>query len=537
MKRTPRQIGRVSPRHDEVLNQLRSLGMEYWSVRLVGEFLKHEHLDDFAPAFLSAQIDGASLKRLGLADEVLRKLGLVATSQRMEFRKRVVRWTAKNEKNRANSEDQQFMGVIDPKVGMNDEDDDFSDAYSSGFDGTSFRHDSNRTRLKQQLMELQSKYEELEMERDFLKEQNMKLKRQQLEFQTSAEEAKHELETKQTKLRRLHRSQSKISDSNTELSMRVAGLEAQLQTYMNAKEKAEAAVQELTVRLKGLEKRHKVVVAQNEHLTLQATVASGLKTQLSDALSEIERLRKEWDVAPNTIVTDSDLFQDLKKKNELMEAELKGFRLLKEKFQQTDFHTLYKENNDLKTENEELSQSNRVLHREISKLHIENEQLREDRDDMEDTIADMKEKYMDAIKIAMKQEDTIKIERRRSKMNLLAGLGGMQLKGMSEDPTADQDTDGGGLPLGGGPIPLEHQRSLTYGDEERSETPSTIHSDDELSDEEQNVLEKKHLHIKERGSLEVGMQRESVEITQAEEDELAMMQALAAMTASAEKKT
>ena len=41
-------------------------------------------------------------------------------------------------------------------------------------------------------MELQSKYEELEMERDFLKEQNMKLKRQQLEFQTSAEEAKHE---------------------------------------------------------------------------------------------------------------------------------------------------------------------------------------------------------------------------------------------------------------------------------------------------------------------------------------------------------
>jgi len=33
------------------------------------------------------------------------------------------------------------------------------------------------------------------------------------------------------------------------------------------------------------------------------------------------------------------------------------------------------------------------------------------------------------------------------------------------------------------------------------------------------------------------MQRESVEITQAEEDELAMMQALAAMTASAEKKT
>ena len=78
-------------------------------------------------------------------------------------------------------------------------------------------------------------------------------------------------------------------------------------------------------------------------------------------------------------------------------------------------------------------------------------------------------------------------------MNLLAGLGGMQLKGMSEDPTADRDTDGGGLPLGGGPIPLEHQRSLTYGDEERSETPSTIHSDDELSDEEQNVLEKKHV--------------------------------------------
>ena len=33
---------------------------------------------------------------------------------------------------------------------------------------------------------------------------------------------------------------------------------------------------------------------------------------------------------------------------------------------------------------------------------MENEQLREDRDDMEDTIADMKEKYMDAIKIAMK---------------------------------------------------------------------------------------------------------------------------------------
>jgi len=529
MKRNPRTISKVSPRHDEVLNQLRSLGMEYWSVRLVGEFLKHEHLDDFAPAFFSAQIDGASLKRLGLADEVLRKLGLVATSQRMEFRKRVVRWTAKNERNRVNSEEQQFMGVID----MNDEDDDFSDAYSSGFDGTSFRHDSNRTRLKQQLMELQSKYEELEMERDFLKEQNMKLKRQQLQFQTSAEEAKHELETKQTKLRKLHRSQSKIFDSNTELSMRVAGLEAQLQTYMSAKEEAEAAVQELTVRLNGLEKRHKVVVAQNEHLTLQATVASGLKTQLSDALSEIERLRKEWDVAPNTIVTDSDLFQDLKKKNELMEAELKGFRVLKEKFQQTDFHTLYKENNDLKTENEELSQSNRVLHREISKLHMENEQLREDRDDMEDTIADMKEKYMDAIKIAMKQEDTIKIERRRSKMNLLAGLGGKQLKGMSEDPDEDPDIDGGGLPLGGGPIPLENQRSLTYGDEEHSETPSSIHSDDELSDEEQNVLEKKHLHIKERGSLEFGMQRESLEITQAEEDEFAAMQAqMAAMAAA-----
>jgi len=484
-KRTPRTMntGGVS---DDVLKQLQSLGMQYWSVRLVGEFLKSENMEDFLPPFLSAQVDGAELRRLGLADEVLRKLGLVATSQRMEFRKRVVKWTSKyrgkgsSTYSVANTTEQNYMGIIE----MNEDDfDEISEAYSSAsmFDASSVKQDSyDRTKLKQQLIALQSKFDELEMERDFLKEQNTKLKKLQFEYQSEVEDAQTKLETKDTKLRRLHRSQSKIFESNQDLNLRVSGLEAQLKNYMSAKEEAEAMSEELSVRLKGLEHRHKVVVAQNEHLRVQATVASQLKTQLSDALSEIERLRKEWEIAPNTIVTESDIFMKLKAEKDLMEAELKGFRVLKEKFQQTEYHTLYQENNDLKTENKELAQSNRVLHREIAKLHTENEHLLHERDDAEATVSEMKEKYMDAIKTAMKQEETIKFERRRSKMNLFAGV--------VDAPAAAsiiQQNGGGALP--------DLQRSLTYDEED---TPSEIYSSDEdLSDAEHTAMGEKLMYL------------------------------------------
>jgi len=144
------------------------------------------------------------------------------------------------------------------------------------------------------------------------------------------------------------------------------------------------------------------------------------KTALQAQVVELEKQKEEFE---SQILSSAESFEALEEENERLNKELMELNVQKEKFLKTDIYSINVENESLKQKIEDgtrqfqamqaktdhLRESMKTLRDELGQLQIKYDLTVQDKRRVEKELSDTREKYMDAVRLAMSQEQHIHI--------------------------------------------------------------------------------------------------------------------------------
>jgi len=300
--------------------------------------------------------------------------------------------------------------------------------------------------LKSKMLQLKQDAEDLQTENDFLKMQNQKLKKAQIDSRNEIDDVKDQIETQEMRLKRVENRNSEVNQANMDLAAENERLELRLRRANTDLKKSKMESSSLHEHVESLQSDHEKALVTQKDLSTKLKKMNLLKQRLTDMEGEytkrvsdlqgeytkrVSDLQQEVQLQKNIAAetkasNDSELEElaALRNENLQIRQELDEFHALKEKFVQTDMHSIYSEHqkfqeqiafgkaalSELQEEVDNLRTANRVLQGELGKLHVENEELEDAKEQAEEAMAMIKDRYMEAVTLAMEQEEHIDVD-------------------------------------------------------------------------------------------------------------------------------
>jgi len=169
---------------------------------------------------------------------------------------------------------------------------------------------------------------------------------------------------------------------------------------------------------------HRMGSSETEMLhSLQQEKINSLESDKAALQARVVELEKEKQGFESEILSRVESFEALEEENERINKELMELNLQKEKFLKTDMYSINLENESLKQKIEDgtiqfqamqaktdhLRESMKTLRDELGHLQIKYELTVQEKRRIEKELLDMREKYMNAVRLAMSQEQHIHI--------------------------------------------------------------------------------------------------------------------------------
>jgi len=169
---------------------------------------------------------------------------------------------------------------------------------------------------------------------------------------------------------------------------------------------------------------HRMGSSETEMLhSLQQEKINSLESDKAALQARVVEFEKEKQGFESEILSRVESFEALEEENERINKELMELNLQKEKFLKTDMYSINLENESLKQKIEDgtvqfqamqaktdhLRESMKTLRDELGHLQIKYDLTVQDKRRIEKELSDMREKYMNAVRLAMSQEQHIHI--------------------------------------------------------------------------------------------------------------------------------